>query len=165
MLTRLEPSAEVSATRCGFAAAERAQRAIEREIAEADGFEIAQPGLDLFEHRCGRLCARQSAAVRAARRNASASRIFSAADFGDVLAADSRGQRFGPQPRAAAGRAGAVAAPAAEEHAEVHLVFAAFEPGEEAVQAAEVALRHAFGDQSAAARRSEFANGTSTGRS
>ena len=33
-----------------FAAAERAQRAIERQIAEPDGFQIAQPRLHLFEH-------------------------------------------------------------------------------------------------------------------
>ena len=35
----------------GLAAAEGAQRAVERQVAQADLFEVAQPALDLFEHR------------------------------------------------------------------------------------------------------------------
>ena len=43
--------------------------------------------------------------------------------------------RLAPQPRAAAVRAGQVAAVAAEEHADVHLVFLPLEPAEEAADA------------------------------
>ena len=73
-------------------------------------------------------------------------RGFPAADVGEVFAADADGERFGAQASAAAGRAGIVGSPAAQEDAEVHLVFAAIEPAEEAVEAAEVALGDALFD-------------------
>ena len=53
---------------------------------------------------------------------------------------------FGAEASAAARRARIVGSPAAEEDAEVHLVLAAIEPAEEAVEAAEVALGDALLD-------------------
>ena len=38
----------------GLAAAERPQRAVERQVAQPDRFQVAQPGIDLFEHHHGR---------------------------------------------------------------------------------------------------------------
>ena len=50
MLTRLDPSAEVSADPPGLAAAEGPQRAVQGEVAQPDRLEVAQPGLHLIEH-------------------------------------------------------------------------------------------------------------------
>jgi hypothetical protein len=64
--------------------------------------------------------------------------------LGDVPTGDSHGERFGLQPSAAAGGAGVVAAPAAEEDADVHLVLPPLQPAEKAVQPAKLLLWHAF---------------------
>ena len=52
MLTRLLPRADVSDDPLRLAAAQRAQRAVERQIAQADLLQEAQPGADLLQdHR------------------------------------------------------------------------------------------------------------------
>ena len=128
-----------------LAAAEGSQRAVEREVAEPDGFEISEPGLHLFEHHAADLplvvgqieLAEEGGGVADLHRR----------DLADVPAADPRGQRLGPQPRSAARRTDAKTPPAAEKHADVHLVLPPFEPGEEALQPAKLPLRHAVDDQ------------------
>ena len=127
-----------------LAAAEGADRAVERQVAQADRFQVAQPIADLFEHHppdvplpIGEFqAAKELGGVADLQRR----------DLRDVQPADLRGQRLGPQPRPAARRTRPVAPPAAEEHADVHLVLPPLQPREETVQPAEVPLRHAGGD-------------------
>ena len=128
-----------------FAAAEGSQRAIEREVSEADVLQIGQSRAHIFNERLRDLLLPVGQLQFVEERERIAN--FQAADIGEVLVAHANGERLGPQPRSAAGRAGDVFSPAAQEHAQVHFVLAAFEPAEEAVQAAEVSFRHAFGDQ------------------
>ena len=114
----------------GFAAAECAQRAIEREVAQANRFEVAQPSLHLFEHG-----AADGAIVIGEYKSAKKGDgvlNFERAEFGDIFAADLSGQRLGTQPRALTQRAEPITAPAAEKHAQVHFIFALFEPFEKA---------------------------------
>jgi hypothetical protein len=49
MFTRLEPRAEVSATRCASPPLSVLERAVEREVTEADRVEVRQPGFDLLQ--------------------------------------------------------------------------------------------------------------------
>ena len=142
MLTRLEPKAAVRATRCASPPLKRAQACDRASGSPARRLPDIPAGLAPVRASCGRPGAPSRATAGRGRRRR-ASRTFKRADFGDVLAADAHGQGLGPQPRAAAGRAGAVAPPAAEEHADVHLVFPPLQPGEESLQAAELPLRHA----------------------
>ena len=129
----------------GLAAAERSQRAVEREVAQPDGLKIPQPGLHLLEHHPADLQLVVGQLQPAEERGGVAD--LHRPDFADVAAADPRGQGLGPQPRAAAGRADAKTPPAAQKHADVHLVLPPFEPGEKAFQPAELPLRHAVNDQ------------------
>ena len=146
MLTRLEPRAEVRATRRASPPLSVRMRAIERQVAQPDRFEIAQPELHLLEHHAADAAARQSARSKR-RKNSAASRICMAAISAMLRPPIAGVEGLGPQPRAAAGRAGAVAPPAAEEDADVHLVLPPLQPGEKTVQPAELPLRHAVHDQ------------------
>ncbi len=93
-----------------LSAAERAQRAVEREIAEPDGFQIAEPGLHLLEHH--------AADAPLPRRQLHGAQVleqivnFEHRKFSHVQSAQARGQRLGSQPTSAAGGAGRVTAPA-----------------------------------------------------
>ncbi len=71
-------------------------------------------------------------------KNSRASRGGHAADFGDGFSGDADGAGFLAQARAIAIGAGGVAAIAAEENADVQLVFFAFEILEEAFDADEI---------------------------
>ena len=119
MFTRLEPRAEVRATRRDFAAAERADGAIEREIPQPHRFQDSPAAVAPARASCGRRgCSRQirqrlqAAAEELRQRRARAGNLHGG-DLGDVAAADAGVEGLGPQPRPAAGRAGAVASPAA----------------------------------------------------
>ncbi len=129
----------------GLAAAERSQGAVEREVAQPDGLKVAQPGLHLLEHHPADLQLVVGQWQPAEERGSLAD--LHRPDFADVAAADPRGQGLGPQSRTAAGRADAKTPPAAQKDADVHLVLPPVEPGEKALQPAELPLRHAVNDQ------------------
>ena len=139
---RAERRRQVDALR--FAARQRRRQPIERQVVEADVAQERQPAPDFLQHLVGNrlfLLAeleRAEEALRLAdgeRRHA----IDGAARHLDVA-------RLAPQPGAAAVRAGQVAAIAAQEHADVHLVFLPLEPAEEAADAL-VRVAVAFDDE------------------
>ena len=117
----------------GLAAGERRRQAVERQVGEADVFEECQPPRDLAEHlfsdrffTIGELDRREVFANIA---------DGEAAYTIDRVSADLHVARFAAQARAVAVRAGLIPAVAAQEYPDVHLVFLAFEPLEEAVDA------------------------------
>ncbi len=128
-----------------LAAAEGAQRAVERQIAEPHRLEIRQPRLHLFEHHAADLPLPVGQLQIAKERGRVAD--LHGENLADVLAAQPCGQGLGPQPRAAAGRAGAKTPPAAQEHADVHLVFPPLQPGEKTLQPAKLPLRRPVKNQ------------------
>ena len=160
MLTRLDPRAPVSATRWASPPLKRAQRAVERQIAQPNVDQVPEPRLDLLEHHAADLPLPVGQFQRA--KELQRVQIFIVETSAMFTSADARGQRLGPQPRAAALGTGAVAAPAAQKHAQVHLVLAPLEPGEEAVEPAELSLGHALDDQRSFALGQSSRNGTST---
>ena len=86
-----------------LAARERARRAIEREVADADVVEERQPLADLADHALGD----QPLGVGQLELAEVRERLVhgAARDVVDVVSADRHGERLGPQSRAAAGRA------------------------------------------------------------
>ena len=148
-----------------LSAAQRAALPVQREVAEADIAEVLQPRADLVdqqlqcvvEHRARQrqaveeapdaldrqqhqvvhrqagqrfqLLARPGHAIRQRAQGRRHHRI------GVALGAKPPQQRFGLQPRAAAGAAGRVAAVLRQEHADVHLVGLALQVLEEALDA------------------------------
>ena len=135
----------------GLAAAERPQRAIESQVAQAHRFKIPQPRLHLFEHHAADL-ALPVGQIQPAEECGGITDLHRA-DFADILTADLGRQRLGPQPRAAATRARPIAPPAAEKHADVHLVLPPLQPREETFQPAEFPFRHAVDDHVEVLRR------------
>ena len=144
-----------------LAAGERARLAVEREVAEPDLVEVAQARADLAEQELGRLVegrGEREALEEGARardgqrrelvqreprkravarpRQAHAPRAHARGGREDGIrfgaAAEAPPQRLRAQARAAAVRAGVVAAVAREQHADVHPVALALEPLEEA---------------------------------
>ena len=131
---RTERRREVDALR--LAARQRRRQPIERQVVEADVAQEAEPALNLVQHLVGdrrfllgelQLLEELLGFAHGARRR-----------LVDRHAADMHIARFAPQARAAAIRARQVAAIAAEEHADVDLVFLALEPAEEPAHALEV---------------------------
>ena len=115
-----------------FAAGKRAGQAIEREVAEADRFEVAEACEDGLERVVGgmaRVLGRQRRQHRAQVRDRR--RV----EFGERLALPAPEERFLAEAAAMALRAGLVGAPAGEEHPHVHLIGRPFEPAEEAADA------------------------------
>ncbi len=134
-----------------FAAAERAQRAVERQVADADVDQVREPRADVVDKRPrDRLLPfGQLQLVRRMR----ARRGFSCGTHRQSSCRRRARRALRAAARAVAGRAWRVRSPAAQEHAEVHLVLAPLQPAEEAVEAAEVSLRHAFDRSAGAVRR------------
>ena len=128
-----------------LAAAEGAQRAVERQVAEPHRLEIRQPRLHLFEHHAADLPL-PVGQLQIAKEGGRVADLHGE-NLADVLAAQPGGQGLGPQPRAAAGRAGAKTPPAAQEHADVHLVLPPLQPGEKTLQPAKFPLRHPVENQ------------------
>ena len=129
---RAERRRQVDALR--LAAGERRRQPVERQVVEADVAQERQPAADLAQHLLGdrRFLLRRAASSA---KNCCASRTVSADTDVDRPAADAHVARLAPQPRAAAVGTGQVAAVAAEEHADVHLVLLPLEPAEEAADA------------------------------
>ena len=128
---RAERRREVDALR--LAARERGRQAVERQVVEADVAQERQPARDFLQHLLGdrgfllRQLQRREELLRVAhgeRRHAV-----------DRLARHADVARLAAQPRAAAIRAGQVAAIPAQEHADVDLVFLPLEPAEESADA------------------------------
>src|SRR5262249_47649085 len=92
-----------------FAATERAQRAIQREVAQAHLDQELQPRRGLLEHDAADLSL-PGGDLQLLEKPPGVADLH-AGDFGDVLSSDPRGQPLGSQTRAAGGRAGAIAAP------------------------------------------------------
>ena len=116
---RSERRRQVDALR--FAPGERRGQPVESQVVEPDPAQESDPPPDLPNHplRDGRLLRRQRKILEEpARRSHRESR-----DLIDRPAMDVHVTRFAPQARAAALRAGAVAAVAAQEHPHVHLVL------------------------------------------
>ena len=132
---RPERRRQVDALR--LAARQRRRQAIERQVVEAD---VGQEARAAAESRAGscRPPPRPSRRARATRRTRAASFTVSAHTDVDRPVADAHVARLAPQPGAAALGARQVAAVPAQEHADVHLVFLALEPPEEAAHALEV---------------------------
>src|SRR5262245_16830130 len=129
-----------------FAAAERSERPVKRQIAEADLPQKAESRANLPQHGLGN--------VTLMRGNLQLGKKLDRvvycqlAGFGNVAAAEAPGERFFVQPRLVAGRTDVRAAPTVEEDAQVHLVFPPFQPAKEADEATEFPLRDTFADQS-----------------
>ncbi len=148
-----------------LAARERAALPVERQVADADVTEVTQPGADLVlqqlqgvvEQRARQLQAVEEAVQALDRdqhqvvhrqprqglellaRPAGADRQealpWRQRGVGAFLFAEPPEQRFGLQPRAAAGRARGVAAVLRQQHPDVHLVGLALQVAEEALDA------------------------------
>ena len=129
----------------GLAPAERAQRAVERQVAQPHQFQIRQPRLHLFEHHAADLSLPVGQPQVAEESRGVAD--LHGGDFAEVSAAHARRQRLGPQPRAAAGRTRPKAPPPAQEHADVHLVLPPLQPGEKTLQPAKLPLGHPVQNQ------------------
>ncbi len=128
-----------------LAAAKSPQRAVEREVAEPHGIKIPEPGLYLFEHHAADLPL-VVGELQPTEEHGGVANLHRA-DFANIPAANPRRQGLGPQTGSTTRETNAKTPPAAQEHADVHLVLPPFEPGEEAFQAAELPFRHAVGDQ------------------
>ena len=115
-----------------LAARERARLAVERQVAEADVAEVAQPRADLAEQQVGRLRPSTSSPCR---KNACVCEIGSSIRSWIELAVELPQQRLGLQARAEAGGALGVGAVLREQHPDVHLVGLALQPLEEAAHA------------------------------
>ena len=145
---RAERSRELDALR--FAAGKRRGEALEREVVEADFVEKLQARANFVENFVGDFRLRR----RELQRAEEDARFFDGelADFGDGFAGDPYRASFGTQARAAAIGASSVSAIAAQEHADVELVFFALEIIEEAFDAVEFARGIAFEQQACAGR-------------
>ncbi len=141
---RAERGRQVDALR--FAARQRRRQPVQREVVEADVGEELQAPRDLGQH-----LARNRGVLLAEREVAEERAGLADGERGDAidrLSTDAHVPRLAPQPRAVAVRARQVAAVAAQEHPDVHLVFLPFEPAEEPADAA-VAGAVALDDQAA----------------
>ncbi len=123
-----------------FASAESAQRAVEREVAEAHFRQVTQPALDFFRYAAE--CNRHRARLRGDPLPRGGDLLV--AQLGQILPADAHRQGRGAQSIPVATGAGAIAPPPAEKHPQVHFVLAAFEPREEPVEPTEVSLGNAL---------------------
>ena len=128
MSTSAEPSDVARLMRCDSPPDSVDDRPIERQVVETDVAQEPEP-LRISRSTLSAIAASFSDSSSAAK-NASASRTVSARRI-DRPAADPHVARLAAQPRAAAIRAGQVAAIPAQEDADVHLVFLPFEPAEE----------------------------------
>ena len=154
MSTRLDPSVAVSATRCASPPLSVRSGRSKRDIADAD-IDQVRAVVAATSSTSGRAIGRcHSAQFQRLQRSADASRIFirttSAKFLPPTRTASASGRSRAP-PQAGHG---IVRSPAAQEHPQVHLVLPPLQPAEEALQAAEVALRHAFVDDPPARPRS-----------
>src|SRR5262249_42042968 len=141
--------------------AECSQRAIQRDVAQADGLKVGESRPHVFDERLRNLLSPFGKLQSVQERDGIAN--FQVAHVGEGLVADASGECFGTKTRAAAGRAGAILAPTAEDHTQMHFVFAALQPAEEAVETAEVSFFYAF-DNEAAMFFSKFGEGNIDGQ-
>ena len=139
---RAERRRQVDALR--LAARQRRRQPIERQVVEPDVAQERQPPADLLQHLLGdrRFLLGQLERREEVLRLADRQRRH----LVDGAARDPDVARLAPQPRAAAVRAGQIAAIAAQEHADVHLVFLPLEPAEESADAV-VRLAVPFDDE------------------
>ena len=139
MSTSAEPERRRQVDALRLAARERRRQPIERQVVEPDVAEEAKPLANLAQNLVGnrRFFLRQrqfgEELVDIADREA--------AHGVDRPAADLDVTRLAPEPGAAALRTGQISTVAAEEHADVDLVFLPFEPPEEALDPFEAARR------------------------
>jgi hypothetical protein len=138
---RAERRGQVDALR--FAAGQRRRQAIQAQIVEADVAQEHQPAPDLLQHLLGdrRLFLGERQRFEECLRLAHRERR----DAIDGAAGDVHVAGLAAQPCAAAIRAGQVSAVAAQEDADVNLVFLLFEPAEEAADSVVVVV--AFDDE------------------
>ena len=141
---RAERGGQVDALR--LAARERGRQPIEREVVEPDVAQERQAAPNLLQDLVGD----RHLLVAQRERREELLRLLNGQrrHLIDRPAGDPHIARFAPEPRAAAVRAGQVAAIPAEKHAHVHLVFLPLEPSEETADAL-VAIRavSAFDDK------------------
>ena len=115
-----------------FAAGERAGQAIEREVAEADRFEVAEAREDGLERVVGRM----AGVLRRERRQHRAQvRHRRSIEFRERLTLPAPEEGFLAEALSMTFRAGFVGTPAGEEDPHVHLVGRAFQPAEETAHA------------------------------
>src|SRR5579871_4415228 len=142
---RAERRGQLDALR--FAAGERRGEPIEGKVVEADFVEKLQTGADFLQDFVGDLSLRFGELEFREKLTGVFHREF--AEIGDGLAGDPHGASFGAQASAATFRASGVAAIAAEEYADVQLVFLAFQPGKETFYSFKFIFGIAFEDQAA----------------
>ena len=118
---RADGAGEIDARQ--LAAGEGTRLAVERQVVEADGEQVAEPAADLAEDQVGDLLL--VGARRRSLKKRAASPTLMRWTSTERLAVDAEEQRVGLQAAAFAGGAELVAAVAGEEDAHVHLVGAA----------------------------------------
>src|SRR5580704_10035558 len=153
LIEYVESAHQVRTERCGelnalrFAAGESGSEAIEREVVEADLIEKLQPGANFFEYFLRDFGLQFGKNQR--REESSCFFHSELGEFGDGAARYTDGAGFGAEARAAALRAGGVAAVPAEKNADVQFVFLALQPVEKTFYTLEIVFGITFKNQTA----------------
>ena len=128
-----------------FPARKRRGQPVEAQVVQPHFIKVTQPLLCFLENLAGDFRLRGAQLQRIEKRAGFLD--GHPAHFGDGFLRDAHRARFRTKPRAAAFRAGGIAAITAQEHADVQFVFLSLEPVKESVHSSEPALGVAFENQ------------------